>query len=81
MAGYYDYVLGVIPAVMVLPILTAFALGVSVPMAVIAGGAGSIPLIGHAMFVRGPGGDETTESATQTTPTTTSTDAPAPAAD
>lgn len=70
MAGYYDYVLGTIPAVMLTPVLTATLFGLSVPYAIIAGGAVAVPLVGHAMFVRAPVGNATPAE------TTTSADTP-----
>lgn len=87
MVGYYDYVLGVIPVVMATPILAAAVLGLSVQAGVIAGGAGTLPLIGHAMFVRGPdGSDDATGVAGDAVDvtaddTTVAADGPAPAAD
>ena len=54
MAEYYDYVLGLIPltAASVAGVLTLAGVSLSVA---IAGGVGTtVPIIGHALFVRAP---------------------------
>jgi FtsZ-interacting cell division protein ZipA len=54
MTGYHDYVLGLIPAFVLGPIAASSLVGLSVQLAVAAGGAAAALVIGHAMFVRGP---------------------------
>ncbi|MUW15425.1 hypothetical protein GJ633_12845 [Halorubrum sp. CBA1125] len=58
MTGYYDYVLGLIPAALLG--VTAFLslVGLSWTAAVPAGALVAAGLIAHAMFVRGPVVDE-----------------------
>ncbi|MDG5778288.1 hypothetical protein VB773_15115 [Haloarculaceae archaeon H-GB2-1] len=67
MAGYYDYVLGMIPIALAgITVLLAgfgFSLTTAVPLASVV----SVALIGHAMFVSPPTDDDsaaTTKSAT-----------------
>ncbi|MFC6754217.1 hypothetical protein, partial [Halorubrum tibetense] len=54
MTGYYDYVLGLIPAALIG--ITAFLnlVGLSLTMALPVGAGVALVLMGHAMFVRGP---------------------------
>lgn len=54
MERYYDYVLGLIPVVMVGVTITLFFAGVQLSFAVPVGAAGSILLILHALFVNAP---------------------------
>lgn len=54
MTGYHDYVLGLIPALVLGPIALSSFVGVPVRVAVGVGGAAAALLVGHAMFVRGP---------------------------
>lgn len=79
MAGYYDYVLGVIPAVMVLPVTTAVLFGLSIQLAVITAGTVALSVIAHAMFVRGPASEE--EPVGQPEPVSSSPTSSAPAGD
>jgi hypothetical protein len=71
MTGYYDVVLGLIPVSLagltLLLVAAGMSLSVSIPLASVA----TLGLMGHAMFVNGPGtGDATAEGA--------GADAPAP---
>ncbi|TKX75814.1 hypothetical protein EXE46_01575 [Halorubrum sp. GN11_10-6_MGM] len=54
MAGYYDYVLGLIPAVLIG--VTAFLthVGLTLTAALPAGAAAAAAIVAHAMFVRAP---------------------------
>lgn len=54
MTGYYDYVLALIPSVLVgvTAMLTLF--GVPLPAALFAGSGASSLVVGHAVFVRTP---------------------------
>lgn len=54
MTGYYDYILGLIPAALIG--VTAFLnlVGLSLTAALPAGAAAAAGLIAHAMFVNGP---------------------------
>jgi len=54
MTGYHDYVLGLIPALVLGPIALSSVVGLPVRVAVAVGGAAAALLVGHAMFVRGP---------------------------
>lgn len=68
MTGYHDYVLGLIPTLVLGPIALSSFVGMPVRVAVGVGGAAAALLVGHAMFVRGPvtrvgGDDSVTESA------------------
>lgn len=64
--GYYDYVLGTIPLALLGVPFVLNLLGVPFVAAVPVGGAVSMALVGHAMFVRGPGaGDEVAGQSTE----------------
>ena len=68
MTGYHDYVLGLIPTLVLGPIALSSFVGMPVRVAVGVGGAAAALLVGHAMFVRGPvtrgtAEDDVTESA------------------
>jgi len=67
MTGYYDYVLGLIPAALIG--VTAFLnlVGLSLPAALSGGAAAAAGLIAHAMFVKGPVADEAPASAGRST--------------
>ncbi|ERH12977.1 MAG: hypothetical protein J07HB67_02008 [halophilic archaeon J07HB67] len=54
MTGYHDYVLCLIPTMVLGPIAFSSVVGLPVSVAVAVGGAAAALLIGHAMFVRGP---------------------------
>jgi hypothetical protein len=54
MTGYHDYVLGLIPTLVLGPIAFSSFVGLPVRVAVGVGGAAAALLVGHAMFVRGP---------------------------
>ncbi|MFW5911409.1 MAG: hypothetical protein ACOCQV_01600 [Halolamina sp.] len=62
MTGYYDYVLALIPGVLIglTAMLTLF--GTPLRTALFAGGGASMLVVGHAVFVRGPVGDERVET-------------------
>lgn len=69
MTGYYDYVLGLIPAALLgitaLLVLAGISLSLAVPLAsTVAAG-----VIGHAMFVNGPVDASPNETVTNSTPT------------
>lgn len=57
MTGYYDYVLGLIPAALLGTTFALEGLGWSMQVAVPVGGAVAAGLVAHAMFVRGPASD------------------------
>lgn len=59
MTGYYDYVLGLIPAALLGITFALEGLGWSLQMAVPVGGAVAAGFVGHAMFVRAPRSDAT----------------------
>ncbi|MEZ3115538.1 hypothetical protein RYH80_06360 [Halobaculum sp. MBLA0147] len=54
MTGYHDYVLGLVPALLIGPLAAVPLVGLSVEVAVAVGGAAAALVVGHAMFVRGP---------------------------
>lgn len=54
MTGYYDYVLGLIPAALLAVPIALSVFGIPLSVAVSVGGVASALLIGHAMFVNGP---------------------------
>lgn len=54
MTGYHDYVLGLVPALLLGPLAAVPLVGLSVEVAVAVGGAAAALVVGHAMFVRGP---------------------------
>ena len=54
MTGYHDYVLCLIPTMVLGPIALSSVVGLPVRVAVAVGGAAAALLVGHAMFVRGP---------------------------
>ncbi len=54
MTGYYDYVLGLIPAALFAVPIALSVFGIPLSVAVPVGGVASALLIGHAMFVNGP---------------------------
>lgn len=54
MAGYFDYVLGLIPLILFGTTGGLLAVGLSLSLAASVGGALSAVLVGHAMFVRAP---------------------------
>lgn len=59
MAGYYDYVLGLIPlALLGISGLLHLGGGLPITAAVPAGAGAAVALIGHALFVRTPLDDE-----------------------
>jgi len=55
MTRYYDYVLGLIPAAMGGVTLLLFMAGIQLTVAVPAGAAAAVVIIGHALFVNIPG--------------------------
>jgi hypothetical protein len=57
MAHYYDLVLGLIPLALGGISAVLAAIGVSLTVAVPLAAAVAVALIGHGMFVRGPGVD------------------------
>ncbi|GAB6880701.1 hypothetical protein JCM17823_29750 [Halorubrum gandharaense] len=76
MTGYYDYVLGLIPAALIG--ITAFLnlVGLSLVVALPVGAGVAAALMGHAMFVRGP----VTDSPSAATAGSGGTSSPAPGA-
>ncbi|MWV63953.1 hypothetical protein GRS48_03815 [Halorubrum sp. JWXQ-INN 858] len=54
MTGYYDYVLGLIPAALIGITALLNLVGLSLLIALPVGAAVAIGLMGHAMFVKGP---------------------------
>lgn len=52
--NYYDAVLALIPVSFLGAILPLLAVGIPMTQAVLLGGAVSVALIGHAMFIRAP---------------------------
>jgi hypothetical protein len=76
MAGYYDYVLGLIPlALLGISGLLHLGGGVAITAAVPAGAGAAVALIAHALFVRTPLDDESASA-----PSAAASD-PAPPAD
>lgn len=59
MTCYYDYVLGLIPAVMIGVTAALSVAGVSLTTSLPIGAAGAIAVIAHALFVNVPGRTET----------------------
>ena len=58
MTRYYDYVLGLIPVVLLGLTAILFLAGVQLTMAVPVGAGASVLVIGHALFVNVPGQGE-----------------------
>jgi hypothetical protein len=54
MTGYYDYILGLIPAALIGITLALTLVGLPVVSAVPVGATVAIGLMGHAMFRKGP---------------------------
>ncbi len=54
MVGYYDYVLGLVPTIALSVAVALTLAGVSLPVAIAAGVGLTVPLVGHALFVRAP---------------------------
>jgi hypothetical protein len=54
MAGYYDYVLGLIPLALFGVTTLLYALGIPLTAATPVGAGSAMLLVGHAMFVRAP---------------------------
>lgn len=54
MTGYYDYVLGLIPAALLGITTFLSVLGIPLTQAVPVGAGASILVMGHALFVNGP---------------------------
>jgi len=65
MTRYYDYVLGLIPAVMLGVTLLLFMAGIQLTLAVPAGAAAAAFVIGHALFVNVPGEVESMPQSTR----------------
>lgn len=63
MTGYYDYVLGLIPAALLGISGSLNAVGVSSTVAIPVGATAALVLMYHAMFVRGPLADAAGASA------------------
>ena len=72
MAGYYDYVLGIIPLTLLGLTAVLVVVGMELTTAVPLGAGVSGLVVGHALFVNGPVAP--TETVTQPTPTPTPTD-------
>jgi hypothetical protein len=66
MAGYYDFVLALIPVVFGGLAGSLSVLGAELPVAVVAASLAAVLIMGHAMFVRAPGGDAVAREATPT---------------
>lgn len=75
MTGYYDYVLGLIPATLFAVTIALSVIGIPLEAAVPVGGGASALLVGHALFVNGPV-DDTAE-----VPDAAATAGPVPTAD
>lgn len=54
MTGYYDYVLGLIPATLFAVTIALSVFGVPLTTAVPVGGGAAALLVGHALFINGP---------------------------
>ncbi|MFC6989108.1 hypothetical protein ACFQJD_11030 [Haloplanus sp. GCM10025708] len=54
MTGYYDYVLGVIPLVLIGITAVLSGVGLQLTQAVPVGAGGAVLVIGHALFVNAP---------------------------
>ena len=57
MTGYYDYVLGLIPAALIGVTALLTLVGLSVTSALPAGAVAAATVMAHAIFVRAPVGD------------------------
>lgn len=57
MAGYYDFVLALIPVVFGGLAGSLSVLGAELPVAIVGASAAAVLIVGHAMFVRAPGSD------------------------
>jgi len=68
MTRYYDYVLGLIPAAMAGVTLLLFLSGIQLTMAIPAGAAAAVLVIGHALFVNVPGQGESRPEPQSTRP-------------
>ena len=79
MPEYYDYVLGLIPAVMLGVVVSLTVVGLPSRVTVPAGAAASMLLVGHALFVNAPG--ELPGSVPDAPATSGATDSVDPAAD
>jgi hypothetical protein len=75
MTGYYDYVLGLIPATLFAVTIALLVLGIPLNAAVPVGGGASALLVGHALFINGPVDD------TPKVPDAAATSGPVPSAD
>lgn len=64
MTGYYDYVLALIPGVLVGVTATLALFGTPLRASLFAGSGASLLVVGHALFVRGPVVGEPTVSGT-----------------
>lgn len=58
MTGYYDYVLALIPSVLVGVTAALSLLGIPLRGALFAGAGASMLVVGHALFVRNPVAEE-----------------------
>jgi hypothetical protein len=58
MAGYYDYVLGLIPAALIGVTALLSLVGLSLTAALPAGAVVAGAVVAHALFVRGPVADD-----------------------
>jgi hypothetical protein len=54
MTGYYDYVLALVPTALFGITGSLFAVGATLPIAVLAGAGVAMAAMGHAMFVNTP---------------------------
>ncbi len=71
MTSYYDYVLGLIPALMVVVPAALWVAGISLTAAVTVGATGAVAIIAHALFVNVPDVPDVPEPhATETTQST-----------
>ncbi|MFB6142027.1 MAG: hypothetical protein ABEJ30_01640 [Halorientalis sp.] len=55
MTGYYDYILGLIPVSFLIIAVPLLAAGAALTVAVSTASLAGVALVGHAMFVNGPG--------------------------
>lgn len=80
MTGYYDYVLLLIPGVLLGTTAALALFGISLSAAVPVGGGASTLVVAHALFVNGPVADEE-PTAAATAPNAPASAGPAPNAD
>ena len=62
MTGYYDYVLGLIPAALIGPTVALGLAGLPLTSALLVGAVAAATVTAHAVFVRAPAGEDAPRS-------------------